>query len=241
MIDFSLNYGRHILDGFTRDLAARDPRRIVDLGAGQGYDLQICRRNLPGAELHALESYPPNVGTLRSQGIRAVLHNLEKDAFPFEDDSVDLVVANQILEHCKELFWIFHEVSRVLKVGGHGYIGVPNLASLHSRVLLLLGRQPTCIRSASAHIRGFTKPDFVDFLQSCAPGLYSVRSVRGSNFYPFPPVIAKPLARLFPRAAATIFFVIRKEREYDSEFIRFPAGLETNYWVGAPKKAAVEA
>jgi SAM-dependent methyltransferase len=235
MIDFSLNYGRHILDRFTKELADQDPRVIVDLGAGQGFDLQICRRNLPRAELHALESYPPNVEKLRSQDIRALPHNLEKDVFPFDSNAVDLVVANQVLEHCKELFWIFHEMSRVLKIGGHAYIGVPNLASLHSRVLLLFGRQPTCIRSASAHIRGFTRPDFVDFLESCAPGLFTVQSVQGSNFYPFPPWLARPLARLFPHAAATMFIVLRKQREYRAEFLRFPQAerLETNYWVGS--------
>ena len=35
--------------------------------------------------------------------------------YPFENETVDIIIVNQILEHCKD-FWIFHEISRVLKV-----------------------------------------------------------------------------------------------------------------------------
>ena len=158
--------------------------------------------------------------------------NLEKDSFPFKNDFFDLIIANQILEHCKEIFWIFHEVSRTLKIGGYFYIGVPNLASFHSRLLLVVGRQPTCIQTASAHIRGFTKKDLLKFTESCFPGGYTVELFKGSNFYPFPPFLAKPLAELFPNSSVSIFIVMKKSKEYNSEFIKFPIGLETNYWIG---------
>ena len=38
-----------------------------------------------------------------------------KGTAPFEDETVDILIVNQILEHCKEIFWIFHELTRVLK------------------------------------------------------------------------------------------------------------------------------
>jgi SAM-dependent methyltransferase len=107
-------------------------------------------------------------------------------SFPFDDGSFDIIIANQILEHTIELFWIFHEITRVLKKGGGKLIiGVPNLASLHNRFLLSIGRQPTSIKSASAHIRGFTKPDMVCFVNTCWPGGYKLVKWGGSNFYPF--------------------------------------------------------
>lgn len=62
--------------------------------------------------------------------------NIERDPLPFADESVDIFMANQVLEHCKEIFWIFSEVSRCLKPGGCFIIGVPNLAALHNRLLL---------------------------------------------------------------------------------------------------------
>jgi SAM-dependent methyltransferase len=135
---------------------------------------------------------------------------IENEILPLKDESINIIIANQILEHTKEIFWIFHEISRVLTVGGKLIIGVPNLASLHNRLLLMLGLQPTAIKINSAHIRGFTKKDFLNFLQSCFPGGYELKAFDGSNFYPFPPVIAKPLARLFPTMTWGIFFVFEK-------------------------------
>ena len=147
---------------------------------------------------------------------------------------MDLIVANQILEHTKEIFWILHESTRILRTGGHILVGVPNLASLHNRLLLMAGRQPTCIQTASAHVRGFTRFDFLAFLNSCFPSGYSFVGWKGSNFYPFPGPIAKPLAEMLPGMAYSIFILIKKERPYDNSFIEFPRhkGLETNYFLG---------
>lgn len=232
MIDRSLNYGRHHIDRFLRE--ADKPSLIVDLGAGQGYDLAIARNIWPQAKLVGVESWSPYVKALENKRIGVLPLNIERDALPFPDESVDIFVANQVLEHCKEIFWIFHEVTRTLRVGGTFIVGVPNLAALHNRLLLAFGRQPSPIKTASAHVRGYTKTDIEYFLNSCFPGGYSVDGFGGSNFYPFPPVIAKPLARLFPTFAWGIFLKLRKVREYEGQFLDFPVAqrLETNFWLG---------
>ncbi|MEA2101747.1 MAG: class I SAM-dependent methyltransferase, partial [Thermodesulfobacteriota bacterium] len=146
---------------------------------------------------------------------------------------MDLVIANQILEHTKEIFWIFNEISRVLRIGGRMIIGVPNLASLHNRILLLLGRQPSPIKSTSAHVRGFTRSDLMRFME-CWPGGYRLIDFQGSNFYPFPSLIARPLARCLPTMAWGIFLLVEKTRAYDGAFVRFPVDhkLETNFYLG---------
>jgi SAM-dependent methyltransferase len=171
------------------------------VGAGGGADLDAARACLPGAAFHAIESHAPSVDALRARGYTVHPLDIERDRLPFESGSVDIVIANQVLEHTKELFWIAHEVSRVLRVGGSFVVGVPNLASLHNRVLLAFGRQPTQIRSASAHVRGFTRPDLLAFFDDCFPGGYRCAGFGGSNFYPFPSVLARPLARAFPTLA----------------------------------------
>jgi SAM-dependent methyltransferase len=160
--------------------------------------------------------------------------NIERDAFPFADESMDVLMANQVLEHVKEIFWIFHQVSRSLRVGGHFVLGVPNLASLHNRVLLALGRQPTAIQIHSAHIRGYTKEGLMRFFNEVAPGLFELRGAGGSNFYPFPPFIAKPLAAIFPTMAWGCFLLLKKKRPYNNEFLQYaaPGKLETNFFVG---------
>ncbi len=146
---------------------------------------------------------------------------------------MDVVMTNQVLEHVKEIFWILHEISRVLKVGGHIIIGVPNLASFHNRVLLLLGKQPTVIQNHSAHLRGYTKHDILRMFQMIFPDGYHLEDFRGANFYPFPPFAAKPLAQLLPNGAWSIFFLLRKKKVHQDEFLLHPVlkQLETNFYV----------
>ncbi len=232
VIDRSLNYGRHQIRRFL--LSAGHYGTVIDMGAGQGDDLMLALSINSGADVHAVEVYPAYAAKLAEKGIRVHSLNIEKDRLPFQDGSVDVVIANQILEHVKELFWIFHEISRVLPLGGKVILGVPNLASLHNRILLAFGRQPSPLKNNSAHIRGYTKRDLVNFLESCFPGGYKLKEFGGSNFYPFPPVVARPLARLFPNMAWGIFFMFEKQRAYKNEFLEFPAKekLETNFYVG---------
>ncbi len=206
---------------------------VVDIGAGSGDDLTLIKAALPKANLNAIECFPRNIEKLRDLGVNVFEINLERDELPFANESVDLVIANQIFEHCKELFFMMHEISRVLKVGGVLYVGVPNLAALHSRILLLFGQQPSSIKTNSAHIRGFTISDFRKFLDSCFPGGYEICEVKGSNFYPFPEPIARFLSYIFPSLAVSIFFTLRKRTIYQDEFITYPIGLETNFWLGS--------
>jgi SAM-dependent methyltransferase len=235
MIDRSLNYGRHHIRQFL--LGAKSTSKILDLGAGHGTDLITARRVLPEAQLIAVESWPPYIEELRSLGVSVFALNIERDILPFRDESVDVVIANQILEHTKELFWIFHEASRVLPLGGKFIVGVPNLASLHNRILLACGRQPSSLKSASAHVRGFTKSDLIHFVESCFPNGYALANFGGGNFYPFPPLLAKPLAWAFPNFAWGIFLSLEKKRAYRDEFLKFPEDkmLETNFWLGGAK------
>lgn len=232
MIDRNLNYGRHLIKKFITHSASHE--KVLDLGAGHGHDLLIAKNIQPHAQLYALESYPPYVQELQSKGIEVFSANIERERLPFEDESLDIIIMNQIMEHVKEVFWILHEVSRVLKVGGSFIVGVPNLASLHNRLLLLAGQQPTSIKNHSAHVRGYTKNDFNNLINNGFPNGYKLAGFGGSNFYPFPPIIAKPLASILPTMAWGIFMHWKKTKSYTDSYIQYPVKkrLETNFFVG---------
>ncbi len=234
VIDRSLNYGRHQIGRFLGIANQSRMNTVLDVGAGWGNDLLLARDHNPSCDLHGVEVYPEYQQGLRKKGITVHPVNIEREQFPLADESVDVVIANQILEHVKEVFWVFHETSRVIRPGGHLILGVPNLASLHNRLLLLAGKQPTCIQNHSAHVRGYTKSDLLKFLTVCYPEGYRLIRSGGSNFYPFPPFIAQPLASLFPNLAWGIFLLFRKERSYNNEFILHPTThrLETNFYLG---------
>jgi SAM-dependent methyltransferase len=234
IIDRSLNYGRHQIERFFSEVVIDDFQTVLDIGAGHGDDLLIAKNFTPKSKLHGIEVHETYANELRQLGIAVHALDIEKDALPFASQSIDVIIANQIMEHVKEIFWVLHEISRTLKFGGSLIIGVPNLASFHNRLLLLCGRQPSTIQNNSAHVRGYTKNDLLNLLNSCFPGGYDLRMFGGSNYYPFPSFLAKPIAKIFPNSAWSIFLLLRKVKSYDRQFLEFPVinQLETNFYLG---------
>ena len=233
-----LNYGRDVLAQYVLEIASgKTSLRILDIGLGSGKDLinirQKCREAYPDLklDLYGFEYYPPYVEAAQKEGIKVFPGNVENETFPFEDGFFDIVLSNQILEHTKEVFWIFSEISRVLKPHGYILTGVPNLASFHNRIALFFGLQPTAIEVLGPHVRGFTAPSFVQFVET--DGFFVNRAVKGSNFYPFRPGISKLLSRLFPLMSVGIFFKTERTSKpgvfIDVLKSRF---FETNYFAG---------
>ncbi len=232
MVDKTLNFGRRHIRRFLGN--ARPYDQVLDIGAGKGLDLESARYWQPLASLHAVEIHRPYVRQLRKAGVKVHALDLEHDILPFCDEQFDIIIANQVMEHVKEVFWIFHELSRVLKTGGKLIIGVPNLASLHNRLLLLVGRQPSCLQNASAHVRGWTRHDLLQTLEQCYPGGYTVKAGGGGNFYPFPPLAANLLAAVLPNMAWSVLLMLEKTAPYESQFMTYleTHRLQTNFYQG---------
>ncbi|MGC8763562.1 MAG: class I SAM-dependent methyltransferase [Acidobacteriota bacterium] len=232
-----LNYGRETLAamaaGHARRAAFPEALTILDLGAGTGADLLLLEKALAPrrVRLCGVEVDPAASRALREKGVEVFPLDLERDRLPFPDGTAHLVVANQVLEHTKEIFWITAEAARVLAPGGAFLVGIPNLASLHNRVLLLLGLQPSSIEWLGPHVRGATADGFRRFAE--AGGFFRLRELKGGNFYPFPPLLARPLARLLPRLAVSLFFLLeRTAREGSFLSCLEGRGWETPYYRG---------
>jgi SAM-dependent methyltransferase len=223
----------------ARELPIGKPIRILDFGCGRGDDLQaiseaLIEGGLPNYELYGIECYTPSAQISEAKGIRISPANIERDPFPFDNRFFDVVLSNQTIEHTKEIFWIFSEVSRVLKTGGLSITGVPNLASLHNRLMLLWGEQPTSIDMLGPHVRGITAPSFRKFIE--ADGYYQVIDVKGGHFYPFPRTMARILSFLFPRASASLFIkAVRTSKPGSFSEVLDKRFFETPFYKGESK------
>jgi len=207
--------------------------RVLDIGVGSGTDIMNIKNILPdkNPELFGIECYKPSAEAARLKGITVFEINIEREKIPAPDSYYDVIVCNQIIEHTKEIFWIFSEIHRVLKNEGIAIIGVPNMAAMHNRFALLFGQQPTCIEILGPHVRGFTRPAFERFV-TC-DDYYRILDFTGSNIYPFPPAISKPLSRLFPTYSVGIFFLLQKT-DKEGRFIDILKThfFETPYYAG---------
>lgn len=182
-------------------------QRLLDVGCWDG-SATVRYGAAANAELHGIEIFPAPAREAAARGLQVAGLDLEQAPFPDGDASFDVVVANQVFEHLKNIWLPLTEIHRVLRVGGHFFISVPNLASLHNRALLALGRQPTSIRTLGMHVRGYTLHELLGLVT--LGGVFAVQRVIGVGFYPLPARLARPLARLWPGASHTVVVVLRK-------------------------------
>lgn len=224
--------GRHIISiEATKACHGIKCPHILDVGAGYGYDLRAIGDLLQHqSKLFAVETYPGAVKFLSSVGINVRPTNVERDPLPFPDQCFDVVICNQVLEHVKEIFWVVSELTRVTKVGGHLILGVPNLGSLHNRALLLFGQQPAAIQVFGPHVRGYTVPGMLDFLER--GNVLKVRKVLGGNFYPLPPRLSRALSTLLPQFSVSSFYVA--ERVTGGDFLAILSAPESLELVDTP-------
>jgi hypothetical protein len=64
-----------------------------------------------------VECHSETAAAARQSGTGTFETDIERGRIPVGNGFFDIVVANQVLEHTKEIFWTFSEVSRILRVG----------------------------------------------------------------------------------------------------------------------------
>jgi len=73
----------------------------------------------------------------RAEGIPLIQADLNKP-FPLEDNSIDVVVALEVIEHLEDQFGFMREIARVLKPDGHAIVSTPNEHNLQNRLAYFL-------------------------------------------------------------------------------------------------------
>ncbi|MCA9247407.1 MAG: methyltransferase domain-containing protein [Planctomycetales bacterium] len=120
-------------------------RRILDLGAGEGYlSHQLCNRLeqrglKPRDVLTACDMFPDNF-----QVDRVACHGADLNGqSPFADESFDFVVCQEVIEHVPNQLHLIREIHRLLRPGGKAWITTPNVMNFNSRVgSLFTGMMP---------------------------------------------------------------------------------------------------
>ncbi len=95
-------------------------KTILDVGSGLGDFLQTRPRNLSWG----IEVNKHNVDFSKQCGLQ-VSGITPGDKYPFQDNSFDFVILDNVLEHIEDPRHDLKEIHRVLKPGGTVIIGVP--------------------------------------------------------------------------------------------------------------------
>lgn len=151
-----LRYGderaRPFLD-LTARIAAEDPRRVADLGAGPGSLTRLLAERWPGAEVLAVDSSPEMIERASAlEGIAAVRGDLRTWEPPGE---VDVLVSNAALQWVDGHLDLLPRLVRMLAPGGWFAMQVPGNFDEPSHTLR---RELAAEPPYAPHVQGIASP-----------------------------------------------------------------------------------
>lgn len=203
--------------------------KLLDMACWDGLPTAFYGKSFGISKLFGLDFFDTQIDKARGNGVDVLKCNFETDKFPYPDNEFDVVIANQIFEHLKQIYNPLSEIHRVLKPGGLLIFSVPNLAALHCRLQLLFGKQPSTIKLFEAHVRGFSPSALAPFLKFNE--LFDIELYLGSGFYPFPIQISRKLSRFLPKFAVYQLYALRKKNSgvpnWTDEILR--RGVQSNF------------
>jgi len=121
---------------FTARIGAGE--RILDIGCRDG---TLTQRYLDGNDVVGIDIDAEALARAEAQhGIVGHQVNLNNAPIPAADESFDVVVAGEVLEHLQFPTAVVAEIRRVLRPGGRFLGSVPNAFRLRNRLTFLLGR-----------------------------------------------------------------------------------------------------
>ena len=142
-------------------------------------------------ELHAFDISKISLDAVRAKGFKGFYWDADGEQCPMPNNTYDLLIAGEIIEHLVDTDHFAEEAHRILKSGGHLILSTPNLASWYNRFRLLRGLAPACYPGPSStirkdllidnnHIRVNVLSEWIHFLQ-CHE--FQIENIHGSSHF----------------------------------------------------------
>jgi len=112
--------------------------RVLDLGCGNG-ELLAHLRDVRQCSGYGIEIADANVLACTQRGVNVVQLNLEEGLALFEDQSFDVVLQLDTLQHLRNTEKMLRETARVGRIG---IVSFPNFAHWPNRLHIAGGRMP---------------------------------------------------------------------------------------------------
>jgi predicted SAM-dependent methyltransferase len=143
--------------GFLGNLQNKE---VLDVGAGY-HPISKGLKTKKTICLDGVKDYHPDICCNIDKGI------------PLKNNSVDVIIAGEFLEHIFNPFKLLREFSRVLRSKGEVVVSTPNICSIKSRLKVLFGKLPESCASPEdddnyqRHINDFNLKQLEKIFNEC--------------------------------------------------------------------------
>jgi SAM-dependent methyltransferase len=135
-------------------LAVQRPTRFLDIGCGFGGLARLVGDYIGATEIHGLDIDSRIVDEARGKGVVVELRDASAGPMPYADGYFDAIMSLGMMDYLVYFDPVIREISRVTSIGGLVLVSLPNLASWHNRLMLMLGYQPRDVEISSEVLAG---------------------------------------------------------------------------------------
>ncbi len=203
--------------GFSYRVGERGPqfaawvgtgKRVLDLGCRDGC---LTQHYATGNTVTGVDIDQQALSLAREKlGISTNCLDLNREQLPFDDNSFDVVIAGEVLEHLVNPPFIIAEVHRVLVSGGVFLGSVPNSFHWRARLAFLKGHSI----EDPAHLHYFSQSEILKLLQGFADvELVPVGGIGGRLLPIVPAWLSQPFVRNLPTLFANDFLFHARKRQ----------------------------
>ncbi len=158
---------RFFLNNFKQVLLAQvkeiRPHAILDVGAGEGFTLEMFRENHIGERLEGIEYMDEALKFAKRLHPQVKIKKGNIYELPYAANSFDLVICNEVLEHLDDPKKALNELKRVAKK--YLILSVPN-EPLFTIQRILRGKNVWKLGAHPEHIQHWTSGAFEKFVAS---------------------------------------------------------------------------
>ena len=175
-------YVRTVRDLLKHRPVGNGPVRVLEIGVFFGvvcFALADLGYEVTAADIPEYIELPAQVKRYNARGIKTKGVRLEEFLMPFEDESFDIIIMCEVLEHLNfNVLPLLKELNRVGAPGSIFYLSLPNMASIYNRKKMLLGKSigvsvqemfmqldPNDPQLANGHWREYTAPEIRTMLE----------------------------------------------------------------------------
>ncbi len=130
---------------------------LCDLGCDDGAWTMELAAKCGRPRVYGVEIVASQAERARARGIEVSMSDLDQP-FPFADGQMEIVHANQVIEHVGDIDHFMSEIRRILRVGGAAIISTENGSSWHNIFAAVMGWQTFSASIISRETEGLGNP-----------------------------------------------------------------------------------
>lgn len=143
-------------NAFVKSKKEKQNFKIIDIGGNTGVISKLLKDK--GYNVSVADISDKAIKSAKLKGLSTYKFDFN-ESFPIDDNSFDVVIAGEIIEHVLDTEMFLNECNRILSIDGFLVLSTPNLSTFFDRIRFLFGKMPRQINPyheyLKLHIRQF--------------------------------------------------------------------------------------